>query len=66
MHLLLLSLSRISVCTYLLQRVGLQSSDKYIHYRYGVAQGFVVELGGGLMHIIIIRCVNKLTTLVAL
>ena len=68
MHLLLLFVSRISVCTYLLQRFGLQSSDKYVHYYYGcgVAQGFVVELGGGLMHIIIIRCVNKLTTLVAL
>ena len=68
MHLLLLFVSRISVCTYLLQRVGLQLSDKYVHYYYGygVAQGFVVELGGGLMHIIIIGCVNKLTTLVAL
>ena len=56
MHLLLLSVSRISVCTYLLQRVGLQSSDNHVHYYYdyGVAQGFVVELGGGLMHIIII------------
>ena len=57
MHLLLLFVSRISVCTYLLQRDGLQSSDKYInyYYGYGVAQGFVVELGGGgLMHIIII------------
>ena len=68
MHLLLLFVSRISVCTYLLQWVGLQSSVKYIHYYYGygVAQGFVVELGGELMHIIIIGCVNKLTTLVAL
>ena len=48
--------------------VGLQSSDKYVYYYYGygVAQGFVVELGGGLMHMIIIGCVNKLTTLVAL
>ena len=64
MHLLLLFVSRISACTYLLQRVGLQSSDKYVHYYYGdgVAQGFVVELGGGLMHFIIIGCVNKLTT----
>ena len=54
MHLLLLFVSRIYVCTYLLQRVGLQSSDKYIHhyyYGYGVAQGFVVELVGGLVHI---------------
>ena len=68
MHLLLLFGSWISVCTYLLQRVGLQSSDNYVHYYYGygVAQGFVVELGGGLMHIIIIGSVNKLTTLVAL
>ena len=68
MHLLLLFVSRISLSTYLLQRVGLQSSDKYVHYHYdySVAQGFVVELGGGLMHIIIIWCVNKLTTLVAL
>ena len=51
MHLLLLFVSRISVCTYLLQRGGLQSSDKYVHYYYGdgVAQGFVVELGGGLV-----------------
>ena len=56
MHLLLLFVSRISLCTYLLQHVGLQSSDKYIHYYYGdgVAQGFVVESGGGLMYIIII------------
>ena len=68
MHLLLLFFSRISVCTYLRQSVGLQSSDKYDHYYYGdgVAQGFVVELGGGLMHIIITGCVKKLTTLVAL
>ena len=68
MHLLLSFVSRISVCTYLLQRVRLQSSVKYVHYYYGygVAQGFVVELGGGLMHIIIIWCINKLTTLVAL
>ena len=51
MHLLLLFVSIISVSTYLLQRVGLQSSDKYVHYYYGdgVAQGFVVELGGGLI-----------------
>ena len=56
MHLLLYFASRISLYTYLLQRVRLQSSDKYVHYYYGngVAQGFVVELGGGLMHIIII------------
>ena len=68
MHILLLFVSRISVCTKLLQRVGLQSSDKYVHYYYGygVAQGFEVELGGGLMHIIIFGCLNKLTTLVAL
>ena len=68
MHLLLLFVSRISVCTYSLQRVGLQSSDKYVHYHYvdGVAQMFVVELGGWLVHIIIIGCVNKLTTFVAL
>ena len=70
MHLLLLFVSRISAFTYmyLLQRVGLQSSDEYVHYYYGyaVAQGFVVELSGGLMHIIIIGCVNKLAILVAL
>ena len=68
MHLMLLFVSRISVCTYLLQRIGLQSSDEYVHYYYGyvVAQGFVVEFVGGLMHIIIIGCVNILTTLVAL
>ena len=64
MHLLLLFVSKFSVCTYYLQRVGLQSNDKYVHYYYGdcVAQGFVVELGGGLVHIIIIGYVNKLTT----
>ena len=52
----------------MLRRVGLQSSDKYVHYYHGddVAQGFVVELGGGLEHIIIIGYVNKLITLVAL
>ena len=68
MHLLPLFVSRISVCTYVLQRVGLQSSNNYVHYYYGygVAQMFVVELCGGLMHIIIIGCLNKLTTLVAL
>ena len=68
MHLLLLFGSRIFVSTYLLQRVALQSSDKYVHYHYGygVALGFVVELGGGLMHIITIGGVNKLTTLDAL
>ena len=68
MHFLLLFVSRISVCIYLLQRVGLQSSDEYAHYYYGygVPQGFVVELGVGLEHIIIIGCVNKLTTLVVL
>ena len=33
----------------MLQRIGLQSNDKYVHYYYGdgVAQSFVVELGGG-------------------
>ena len=68
MHLLSLFVSRISVYTCMLQPVGLQSSGKYVHYYYGdgVAQGFVVELGGGLVHINIIGCVNKLTTLVAL
>ena len=46
--------SRIAVCTCMVQRIILQSSDKYVHYQYGygVAQGFVVELGGGLVHII--------------
>ena len=40
----------------MLQPIGLQSSDKYVHYSYGdgVAQAFVVELGGGLVHITII------------
>ena len=68
MHLLLLFVSRISVYTCMLQPIGLQSSDKYVHYYYGdgVAQGFVVELGGGLVHIIIIGCVNILATSVAL
>ena len=68
MHLLLLFVSRISVYTCMLQPIGLQSSDKYVLYYYGdgVAQGFVVGFGGGLVHIIIIGCVNKLTTLVAL
>ena len=63
MHLLLLFVSRISVCTYSLQRVGLQSSD---YYADGVAQGFVEELGSALVHIMIIGCVNNLRTLVAL
>ena len=64
MYLLLLFVSWISACTYSLQRVGLQPSDKYIQYYNGdgVVQGFVVELSGGLVHIIIIGCVNKLTT----
>ena len=68
MHLRLLFVSRNSVHTFMLQTIGLQSSDKYVHYYYGdgVAQGFVVELGGGLVHITIIGCVNKRTTLVAL
>ena len=48
MHLLLLFASRMSVYNCMLQLIGLQSSDKYVHYYYGdgVAQGFVVELGG--------------------
>ena len=56
MHLLLLFVSRISVCACMLRHVGLQSSNKYVHYYHGddVAQGFVVELGGGLEHINII------------
>ena len=68
MHFLLLFLSRISVYICMLQPIGLQSSDKYVHYYYGdgVAQGFVVELGGGLVHITIIGLVDKLTTLIAL
>ena len=68
MYLLLLFVSRISVYTCMLQPIGLQSSNKYAHYYHddGVAQGFVVELGGGLVHITIFGCVNKLTTLVAL
>ena len=57
MHLLLLFTSRVSVYTCMLQPIGLQSSDKYVHYYYGdgVAQRFVVKLGGGLVHITIIR-----------
>ena len=53
----------------MLHRIGLQSSNKYVHYYYGdgVAQKFVVELGGcGLVHITTIEYVNKLTTLAAL
>ena len=52
----------------MLRPIGLQSSDKYVHYNYGdgVEQGFVAELGGGLVHITLIVCVNKLRTLVAL
>ena len=52
----------------MLQRIGLQWSDKYVHYHYGDcgAQGFVVELDGGLVLITIIGYVNKLATLVAL
>ena len=46
----------------MLQRIGLQSSDTYVHYGDGV----VVELGGGLVNITIIGYVNKLTILVAL
>ena len=67
MLLLLLFVSSIAVCTYSLQRVGLQSSDKYVHYYYGdgVAQWFVAELGGGLEHVIIIGRVYKLATFVA-
>ena len=55
MHLLLLFVSRISVYNCMLQLIGLQSSDKYVHCYYGdgVAQGFVVELGGWLVHITI-------------
>ena len=51
MHLLLLFVSRISVYTFVLQIIGLQSCDKYVHFYYGdgVAQGFVVELGGGIL-----------------
>ena len=52
----------------MLQRIGLQSIDKYVHYYHGdgVVQGFVIELGDKLVHITIIGYVNKLTTLVAL
>ena len=67
MHLFLLFVSKLSVCKYTLQCVGLQSSDNYVHYYHGdgVTKGFVVELCGWLVHIIIIGCVNKLTTVVA-
>ena len=56
MHFLLLFVSRISVYNCMLQLIGLQSSDNYVHYYYGdgVAQGFVMELGGWLVHITII------------
>ena len=56
MHLLLLFVSRIYVYICMLQPIGLQSSDKYVHYYHGggVAQRFVVELCGGLVHITII------------
>ena len=47
-------------CTHIVYRRSLVT-----FYGNGVAQGFVVELGGGLVHITIIGCVNKLTTLVA-
>ena len=55
MHLLLF-VSRISAYTCTLQPIGLQSSGKYVHHFYGdgVAQGFIMELGGGLVHITII------------
>ena len=68
MHPLLLFVSRISVCTCMLQCIGLQSSDNYVHYYYGDggAQRFVVDLGGGLVYITTILYVNKLTILVAL
>ena len=63
MH-LLLWFAWISVCTYSLLHIGLQSS---VIYDDGIAQGFVVELGGGLvMHDTMIGYVNKLITLVAL
>ena len=68
-YLLQFFVSRISGYTqYSLQRISLQSSDKYVHYYYGygVAEGFVVELGDGLVHITIIGYVNRPTTLVAL
>ena len=68
MHLLLLFVSRFSVYTCMLQPIELQSSNASVHYYYGdgVAQGFVVEHGGGLVHITIIGSVNKVTILVAL
>ena len=51
----------------MLQRIGLQLSDKYVYY-YGddVAQSFVVELGGMLVHITTTGYVNILTTFVVL
>ena len=33
MHLLPMFVSRISVCTFMVQRIRLQSSDKYVHYQ---------------------------------
>ena len=68
MRLLPVFVSRISVCTFMLQRIGSQLSDKCVHYYYGddVAQSFVVELGGGLVHITTTGYVNILTTFVVL
>ena len=52
MHLLLLFVSRISLYTCMLQPIGLQSSDMYVHYYYGdgVAQGFVWWWVGAYYH----------------
>ena len=60
-----------NVClSFLLQRIGLQSSDKYVHYIIiiygdGFPQGFIWELVGDLVHNTIIGYVNKLTALAA-
>ena len=68
MYLLLLFVSRIPVCTCMLLRIGLQSSDKYVHYYYGdgIAQEFESGAWGGLVHITTIGYVNKLAISVAL
>ena len=66
MHPLLWFVSRISVCTYSLQRIDCNqviSMFIIIIYVDGLAWGFVVELGGGLVHNTIIGYVNKLATL---
>ena len=61
MHLLLSLVIRCNVsdCNQMISSV-------HFYYGDGVAQGFVVEFGGGLVHITIIGYVNKPATLVVL